>query len=748
MATDAEIEELKLRLAQAEAALKDRAAADLFRLETEEKYRNMFDMIDEGFCVIEVIGGGDEPLDYIFLEVNASFERQTGLRCAVGRRMREMEPDHEEHWFQRYSRIAETRAPERFEDRADALGRWYDVYAFAVGDPEQRRVAILFRDVIERKRAEQELLKVNALLRTTFDSSLQIIQLFKAVRNEQDTIVDFEWLLTNKQWNDRWGPRAGRSLLHENPAVVESGVWDRFLKVIETGVPMTHEHYYSHEQFDGWFLQTIAKADDGILLSTLDITDLKRAEVAARESEERFAQFAKASASGLWIRDAEKLEMEFTSPAVSEIYGVHANALLGDVKRWAALIVPEDRETALEHLNQARAGSSVMHEFRIQRPSDSAFRWIKNTDFPLTQDGRITRIGGIAEDVTDAKIAAEHQGILLSELQHRVRNIMAMIRSMVNRSADGPLNVEDYRSLLEGRLMALARVQALLTRHANAGGSLRVVIESEVAAQAHHAGQYVLKGPDVFLSPKAVEVLTLAFHELATNALKYGGLSVSQGQVVVEWEIVEHSDAPWLVLDWTEYEAPKREPPKRRGFGSELIEMKIPYELRGRGRLMIDNGQAHCHVEIPLHNAESILETDAPAPVTIHGGSLDMMNAPDLSSMSILVVEDDYYMASDIMAALRGAGADVLGPCPSEGTTEALLETVTPTSAILDLNLGGGGPRFEIARRLKERGIPFLFLTGYDPDIIPDDMTEILRLQKPVAMLEVVEAISRLPERR
>jgi len=121
-----------------------------------------------------------------------------------------------------------------------------------------------------------------------------------------------------------------------------------------------------------------------------------------------------------------------------------------------------------------------------------------------------------------------------------------------------------------------------------------------------------------------------------------------------------------------------------------------------------------------------------------------MTGAPDLSGKTILVVEDDYYVASDTAAALRGAGAIVLGPSPTAEDAAHLLEHETPTSVVLDLNLGGGGPKFDIAHRLLERGIPFIFLTGYDPDVIPDDLANIKRLQKPIALREVVEAVSRL----
>jgi PAS domain S-box-containing protein len=125
---------------------------------SEEKYRSLFDSIDEGFCTIEVLFDDERrPVDYRFIEANAQFERQTGLHDAIGRRMRELAPAHEQHWFDIYGQIARTGVPQRFEQRADALGYWYTVYAFRVGDPAQARVAILFKDITARKRHEANL---------------------------------------------------------------------------------------------------------------------------------------------------------------------------------------------------------------------------------------------------------------------------------------------------------------------------------------------------------------------------------------------------------------------------------------------------------------------------------------------------------------------------------------------------------------------------------------------------------------
>ena len=138
----------------------------LSRWESETKYKTLFDSIDEGFCVIHVIrdenGAG---IDYVFLEANPSFDRQTGLVGAVGQSMRALAPAHEAHWFQTYGDVARTGVPVRFEAPAEALGRWYDVFAFRVGDPGQDLVGILFNDIGHRKDLERAIERQNEILR-------------------------------------------------------------------------------------------------------------------------------------------------------------------------------------------------------------------------------------------------------------------------------------------------------------------------------------------------------------------------------------------------------------------------------------------------------------------------------------------------------------------------------------------------------------------------------------------------------
>lgn len=300
--------------------------------ESEARYRTLFESIDTGFCVIEVIfDAAGMAVDYVFLDANPAFVVQTGLDDAVGKPVRSLIPDHEEFWFEVFGRIARTGLPRRFEHRADAIDRWYDVYATRVGEPHEHKVAVLFADIKARRRTE------------------------------------------------------------------------------------------------------------------------------------------------------------------------------------------------------------------------------------------------------------EHQRVLLAELQHRVRNTLAVVRSIARRTAQKSESVDEMSAHFEGRLDAFARVQAMVTRNPASGVDLAGMIEDELVAHAVREGESVtLDGPEVSLAARPAEALSLAIHELMTNAVKYGALSTPAGRIAIGWRRTDCD----LALTWRESGGPGPVTvPQREGFGLELLRRALPYELKAEVEL-------------------------------------------------------------------------------------------------------------------------------------------------------------------
>jgi two-component system CheB/CheR fusion protein len=204
-------------------------------------------------------------------------------------------------------------------------------------------------------------------------------------------------------------------------------------------------------------------------------------------------------------------------------------------------------------------------------------------------------------DVTTVTNAEERQRLLLAELQHRVRNTLGVVRSIARRSAETSNSVEDYAAHLDGRLNAFARTQALVTRDPGAGVDLEyLVVEELLGYRAREGEQIRISGPKVRVQPKAAETFAMAVHELATNAIKYGALSQPSGSIDISWRIDETADPIELVFDWREKGGPPVVPPLRKGFGVELLERTVAFELKGRTTLAFDPAGVYCTIAIPF----------------------------------------------------------------------------------------------------------------------------------------------------
>nr|WP_147025513.1 sensor histidine kinase [Methylobacterium oxalidis] len=187
-----------------------------------------------------------------------------------------------------------------------------------------------------------------------------------------------------------------------------------------------------------------------------------------------------------------------------------------------------------------------------------------------------------------------------TELQHQTRNLLAVIRSVARRSAETSESVEEYAMHLDGRLTALARAQGALSSDPRARLDLHSLISDELLSYHAKEGEQVsLSGPRILLQPGAAATLGLAFHELATNAIKFGALTRDEGRISVSWKHADEPE-PHLVITWREQHGPSVTPPKRKGFGMALFERMLPYELKAHAKLSFEPEGLRCTIEVPL----------------------------------------------------------------------------------------------------------------------------------------------------
>jgi two-component sensor histidine kinase len=233
----------------------------------------------------------------------------------------------------------------------------------------------------------------------------------------------------------------------------------------------------------------------------------------------------------------------------------------------------------------------VDSEYRIRwRGRDGGVRWIREIAFPMRDAaGRVTRVGRFARDVTSRKEAEERQAMLMAELNHRVKNTLATVQSLAlqtARSGQGSSRVEQFTSDFQARLLALARAHDLLTARTWTGATLADVAAAALAPWRASAdgGRIDVGGPAVWLRPQQALGLSLALHELATNAAKHGSLNGEDGRITLEWRRV---DRDRIMLEWVERGGPRVSPPARRGFGTRLLERGLPSELGRDARVAL-----------------------------------------------------------------------------------------------------------------------------------------------------------------
>ncbi|MBP2299413.1 HWE histidine kinase domain-containing protein [Azospirillum picis] len=333
------------------------------------------------------------------------------------------------------------------------------------------------------------------------------------------------------------------------------------------------------------------------------------------------------------------------------------------------------------------------------------------------------------------KEAGERQELLIAELNHRVRNILSLVRALVRQSESGAETVQQFAGIVAGRIEALARAHDQITADNWGPASLRALITAEIGAYLSAKNERVrLTGPEVLLAPQAFSVFALVVHELTTNSAKYGALSDSSGWVEVDWSMGEDGR---LLIDWQENGGPPVRAPTRTGFGTTVIERSVPHDLRGEAEVTYALPGLRARFMIP-----ATYVTISPALLDRSRSSLPAPAADFTIGGPVLLLEDNMIIAMATEDVLLSFGASRVNTAAGVRQAQRLIDDDPPVVGVLDINLGSE-TSVAVADRLRELGIPFVFATGYgDSAAVPERFAGVPVLKKPYGSEQVVQVLA------
>jgi two-component sensor histidine kinase len=398
----------------------------------------------------------------------------------------------------------------------------------------------------------------------------------------------------------------------------------------------------------------------------------------------------------------------------------------------------------LEAFRAARAaalqsGGAFDTRFRMIRPTDQATIWLRLAGV-VSRDvkGRPTRITGIVEDVSRHHLEEDTRHQLMAELDHRVKNVLAAVQALAQQTAKRTTSLDSFLQTFGGRLKAMASANELLTAARWRGAAIDHLAAAELGAMA--PGQTSWQGPELFLTPRAANALALALHELATNAVKFGALSVEGGHVKLSWKALPSGGFEAV---WSESGGPTVAAPGRTGFGTTLLGQVTGRELNGD--TTVEYRPAGVRVRFRA-GAQALAERPdvmPEAPVARVTETVATSRGPaNLKGARVLIVEDAVLLALELETGLSDAGATVVGPAYELEEALALLDQPID-AAVLDANLNGRSVT-PVAELLQKRGVPFVFATGYgETGGAPGGFTAPV-IRKPYDVTQVAAAVAEL----
>lgn len=347
----------------------------------------------------------------------------------------------------------------------------------------------------------------------------------------------------------------------------------------------------------------LRNGEKGFVKIVRDRTDRHLAYERLRESEERFRILA-TGIPQLVFRTKWDGSRTWGSPQWIDFTGLARDASLGF--GWLDAIHPDEREATKDAWFDAAEVGEYYFEHRVLRQSDGQYRWHQTRARPIEpKDPRSTDWVGTMTDIHELRGLQDQQQVLTAELQHRTRNLLAVVQSIANQTIRKSDSLAAFQAEFSERLRAISRVQSLFSRTDRRGVDLRDLLKAELAAHGYRGpgdARIELAGPPVSLPASSAQAMALAVHELATNAVKYGALAREDGGLSVTWAVETGTASPRMDFLWREtgVAMPADAPPERSGYGRELIERALPFQLDAKSELTFGPDGVSCAISVPI----------------------------------------------------------------------------------------------------------------------------------------------------
>ena len=442
-----------------------------------------------------------------------------------------------------------------------------------------------------------------------------------------------------------------------------------------------------------------------------------------KQSEQLRSLALAAGQMGSWEWDAVQKRLIWDQGHYS-IFGVDPDLFVPTPESVRRLVHPDDVDGQTAALKGIGLDVQTVHtEFRVNRPNGE-MRWCIGVAAASFDADRVVRVSGVTIDITDRKLAEERQTLLAEEVDHRARNVVAVIQSIMRLTrAD---KIEDYLGVVDGRIRALSNAHKLLSRSRWEGADLGTLVEEEFAPYRSEDTEKVsTEGPAILLQPSTAQTLALALHELATNAAKYGALSVRPGRLSLTWQLQPGG----IVLNWREFGGPHVTQPRSTGYGTRVVHAGIEHQLGGKVSFAWEPDGLQCAMVIPLdEKVEKQIKFSDPRPPSAIAAVAELKVS---SGDEVLLVEDEPLIAMMLSDILSEFGLKVDGPYGTLADAIVAAHRHTAKAAVLDVNLSGE-KIYPVAEILSSQKTPFIFITGYGRDSIDPRFCDVPLLQKPI----------------